>query len=227
LEHFFLGETTYQGHNGRTYTPRTNTKNEVLESLQVFTPYALATTAYLTLQSVPLLLTPSLIISLLCAEPRKATDLELYFCRTLGLALLTYSATILPLTGVLPTTTFTTSDKEPTNPYAFPTLVTTVSYHAFSAFYLYTQLTYGWRFGFTAGLVASSGLFCLGLWVLMFGSEKGRVSKSTGADKRTGNFPFTNAESSKEKRREKKERDSSDKESKSSRRSMARTKSRD
>jgi hypothetical protein len=61
----------------------------------------------------------------------------------------------------------------------------------------------------------------------MFGSEKGRVSKSTGADKRTGNFPFTNAESSKEKRREKKERDSSDKESKSSRRSMARTKSRD
>lgn len=42
----------------------------------------------------------------------------------------------------------------------------------------------------------------MGLWVLLFGSEKGRISKKTGADKRTSNFPFNNQESAKEKKKE-------------------------
>lgn len=38
-----------------------------------------------------------------------------------------------------------------------------------------------------------------GLWCLMFGGDKGHISKRTGADKRTSGFPFRNAEASKRK----------------------------
>jgi hypothetical protein len=128
------------------------------------------------------------------------------------------------LTGLLPTTSSAETDDKNANPYAYPTLITTTVYHLLNAFYLYTQLTYTWSFAFTAGLTLSSVLFCFGLWVLMFGGEKGRLSK-TGADKRTGNFPFVNSESSKEKKKEAKASGSSS--SSSGRRSMARTKSKD
>ena len=68
-------------------------------------------------------------------------------------------------------------------------------------------------------MAASGLLFFYGVWVALFGGEKGRMSKKTGADKRTSNFPFENKESAKYiKKDEKKE---------SKRRSMARTKSRD
>ncbi|KAK5167945.1 uncharacterized protein LTR77_006512 [Saxophila tyrrhenica] len=192
--------------------------------------YALSTSAYLTIQSLPLLLTPSLITSLLSPDPRRPTDLETYFCRALGLSLLTLAATILPLTGILPTASPSKqaqAEKEDatTDPYASPTVITTSTYHALNAFYLYTQLAPGsWNFGFTAGITLSGTLFCFGLWVMMFGGDKGRTSKKTGADKRTANFPFTNAESSREKRKEAKAEGKVEKEK---RRSMARTKSRD
>ena len=61
----------------------------------------------------------------------------------------------------------------------------------------------------------------------MFGGGRGHVSKRTGADKRTSNFPFSNAESAREKKKaeRKEEKDSGKEEKKSGRRSMARTKS--
>ena len=183
---------------------------------QVFKIYALGTSALLATESLPLLLTPKLINSLLSADPRRITDLETYLCRTLGLTLVTLSTLNLLLTGALPlptTTTATSADDETNgtstskNPYSFPTLTVTLTYHALTSFYLYTQLTYtGWNFGFTCGLIGSASLFCLGLWVVLFGSEKGRISKTTGADKRTGNFPFTNLESKSEKKKESKRR---------------------
>jgi len=37
----------------------------------------------------------------------------------------------------------------------------------------------------------------------MFGTEKARLSKSTGADKRTSGFPFANSESASGKKKEK------------------------
>ncbi len=198
--------------------------------LQVFTPYAAATSGYLTLQALPLAFTPSLIVSLLSRDPRRPTDLEIYLCRTLGLSLLAFAASILPLTNIISTSTTSsiTAEDRKTNPYAYPTLITTVIYHALTAFYLYGQTTYGWSFGFGAGLVLSAGLFCFGLWLIMFGSERGHVSKTTGADKRTSNFPFTNAESAKERKKEAKAAAaSSSSSSSSSRRSMPRTRSKD
>lgn len=59
----------------------------------------------------------------------------------------------------------------------------------------------------------------------MFGSEKGRVSKSTGADKRTGNFPFENKESAREKKREGKEKEREREGKEGKRRSILRTSS--
>jgi hypothetical protein len=126
---------------------------------------------------------------------------------------------ILPLTGTIPLASVpseTDSDGVPKpDPYAYPTLLTTTIYHLVSAFYLYTQLAYGWTFAFTCGITASSALFCMGLWVILFGSGQGRRSKRTGADKRTSNFPFENRESARAVK----------KEEKGKRRSVARTKS--
>lgn len=36
-----------------------------------------------------------------------------------------------------------------------------------------------------------------GLWNVMFGSDKGHISKRSGADKRTSGFPFKNNEADK------------------------------
>lgn len=145
------------------------------------------------------------------------TDLESYLSRSLGFSLLTLAVVNLLLTGALPLTSgineAISSAKEEDadgttikDPYAYPTLTVTTVYHALSAFYLYTQIAgvAGFTFGFGTGMVASTGLFCMGIWVLLFGSEKGRISKTTGADKRTSNFPFENKESAKEKKRESK-----------------------
>lgn len=143
------------------------------------------------------------------SEPRRITDLETYLCRSFGLALLVLSLLTLILTGALPLTTAGTRSETPDpsapkDPNAFPVLVITTSYHALTAFYLYTQLTYSWNFAFTCGIIGSTALFGLGVWVAMFGEGKGRVSKTTGADKRTSGYPFKNEESAKEKKKESK-----------------------
>ncbi|KAK4507175.1 hypothetical protein PRZ48_000909 [Zasmidium cellare] len=183
--------------------------------MDVPTLYALLTSAYLTLQSLPLLFTPRLITSLLTTTPtpQATTSLETYLCRTLALTLLTLAASNLILTGVLPSTKFLEDNGgEKKNPYATPTNVISTTYHFLTAFYLYTQTftpSTGLTFGFGAGMVISSGFFCVGIWVLLFGDEKSRISKSTGADKRTGNFPFENKESGREKKKERKGKSSS------------------
>jgi hypothetical protein len=193
----------------------------------------------MTIQSLPLLLTPKLLVSMLAAEPRRITDLETYLSRSLALLLLAFAALNLLLTGVIPTTntSATSSDESSSglssNPYAVPTVIVTTTYHAATAFYIYTNLTSTPSFGFGAGLFASTLLFCVGLWVVVFGSEKVRISKKTGADKRTGNWPFENKESAreikKESRREDKEARREEKAEKekerSKRKSVARTSS--
>lgn len=200
--------------------------------LQTHNLYAFATSSYLLTQALPLLFTPSLIVSLLAAGNRDITDLEIYLCRSSAFALLAFAVLILLLTDSIPsanswearpTVTFaegskagssddkrsseisTTSSPSPrSSPYANATALTTTIYHALTAFYLYTQIatTRNIRnaktFGFYAGLSLSTTLFCFGLWVILFGSGKGRTSKLTGADKRTGNWPFGNRSSARE-----------------------------
>lgn len=210
---------------------------------QPYTLYALSTSAWGTLQSLPLLFAPRLIVSL-CSTDTDArrssstTDLESYLCRTLGLTLLALAASNLIFTGVIPigpqaqsssssstsssspTSSSTRSSKDrlssgsdsgspprrpgtaATNELGKATATVAVAFQAVTAFYLYTQLMGGWSFAFTAGLVGNAALFCFGTWTLLFGSEVGRVSKTTGADKRTSGFPFGNSEAAREKKRE-------------------------
>ena len=203
-------------HHGRTSRslppPRTRrTATELTprppcpQAVQIF---AFGTSSWLALQSLPLLLSPSLIVSMMAAEPRRISDLETYLCRTLGLTVLAFALLTLLLTGALPLETTATKDSnsKETNPYASATLIVTTGYHALSAFYLYMNLTRRWSFAFTCGMAGSSALFAMGVWCLLFAGDKGRRSKTTGADKRTSGFPFKNEESAREKKRENKKR---------------------
>ncbi|GAB7361062.1 hypothetical protein MBLNU230_g1102t1 [Neophaeotheca triangularis] len=203
--------------------------------MDVFKSYTLLTSSYLSLQSLPLLLAPKLLITLCASEARSITDLETYLCRSLALTNLTLAGLTVLLTGTIPLQTSFAPTPAPTdagetttssNPYAYPTLVVTTIHHALSAFYLYTQVVSVGGFGFISGLIFNTLLFCVGIWLVIFGSSEGKISKTTGADKRTGNFPFGNKESAKyqkkESKREEKEKDrEGEKEKKRSSKSMS------
>jgi hypothetical protein len=148
---------------------------------------------------------------MLASDPRHITDVETYMLRALGFALLTLASFTLLLSGILPVGRYSAADDSgANNPYQYPTAVSATLYHGLSAFYLYTQITgYGVSFGYGSGMLLSTALFCLGVFTCLFGNEAGRVSKKTGADKRTSNFPFTNTESAKEKKKESKKKLSS------------------
>ena len=172
-----------------------------------------------------------MIVSLCSPEARNITDFEAYLCRTLALTLLALAASNLIFTGVIPlgpqaptspTASSSSSSsrkdrsssgEDTTSPPRRPgtaakndvgkaTASIAVAFQAITAFYLYTQLMGGWSFAFTAGLVGNGALFCFGTWTLLFGGDAARVSKSTGADKRTSGFPFGNSEAAREKKRE-------------------------
>jgi hypothetical protein len=70
-------------------------------------------------------------------------------------------------------------------------------HQATSAFYSYTRFYQTGQTAYILGCVGSGLLSAFGLWCLMFASDKGKVSKRTGADKRTSGFPFRNAEADK------------------------------
>lgn len=86
------------------------------------------------------------------------------------------------------------------NPYASPTLILTTLYHASTAFYTYARYNRSGQTVFILAATTSGTLAAFGLWVSMFGSGS-RISKRTGADKRTSGWPFKNAEASKRKLR--------------------------
>jgi len=174
----------------------------------------MGTSAYLTLQAVPLLLTPRLIVSMLAPEPRRMTDLEAYLSRSFAMLLLAFAALNLLQTGAIPLTNSVAEsmtaapDKEGLrrNPYAYPTAVITTGYHAISAMYIYMQIAQRISFAFAIGLICSSALFCVGVWVLLFGGDIRKTSKTTGADKRTSNYPFDNKESARHMKKEEKDK---------------------
>lgn len=47
------------------------------------------------------------------------------------------------------------------------------------------------------GSLFSGSMAAMGLWCILFGSSNGRISRKTGADKRTSGFPFGNKEADK------------------------------
>ncbi|KAL3492426.1 hypothetical protein BJX62DRAFT_203057 [Aspergillus germanicus] len=169
--------------------------------MDVFYAYTYSTAAWLSLQSAALISVPQGISAMLLEETRPATPSEIYLARCYGFSLLTISALTIMLTGSIPLTAgladpITNEDPDSENdskaPYAVPTLVLTSIFHAASAFYAYTRYVDTAKGVFLIAIVGYSSIAAVGLWCVLFASSHGRISRRTGADKRTAGFPFGN-----------------------------------
>ncbi|KAL6717849.1 hypothetical protein ACLMJK_003934 [Lecanora helva] len=150
--------------------------------------YAYSTSAWLTLQSIPLFLSPKLLITLLSPEARLPTDLETYLSTTLSLTLLTLSALTILHSGALPLTS-PALEREDHSPYAYPTTLVTTTYHILSTIVMYIQYGRLGSVGFGLGMVGSGALTCWGIWCLVFGG-----SGEAGGKERVSGWPFRNEE---------------------------------
>ncbi|KAK7549499.1 hypothetical protein IWX49DRAFT_37189 [Phyllosticta citricarpa] len=177
--------------------------------MDVFYSYTYGTAAWLGLQATPLILSPTLIVAMLSPTVREATPLEVYFSRSVGLALITLAVLTLLLSGSVPLSSrlsdevapTTTNPNDPKAPYALPTLSITAAHHAATAFYAYAMWTQTGAAAFSLGMLGSSALAAVGLWCVLFASSDGRISRKTGADKRTSGWPFGNREADRRKGR--------------------------
>lgn len=150
--------------------------------------------------------------------------LEVYFSRCLGFTLLTLGILTVLLTGSVPLSSslregssppfpresspantssagVSTENTDPKAPYALPTLTITAVYHSAVAFYCYGLWTETGVFSFGLGTFGHVFLGAVALWCILFASSNGRISRKTGADKRTSGFPFKNSEADKRKGR--------------------------
>lgn len=124
-------------------------------------------------------------------------DLEAYFARFTGLALVLIATMMMLLTGSIPLTSaasepVSTRDSDPKAPYAVPVLRLTLIFHVLAATYCYTTYVSSSQTGFMFGVVGYGALAVIGLWCVMFATSGGKISRRTGADKRTSGFPFKN-----------------------------------
>lgn len=67
-------------------------------------------------------------------------------------------------------------------------------YHFTMAFYTYAMWTQTGISSFGISTVVSGAFAAVALWCLLFASSDGRISRKTGADKRTSGFPFVNTQ---------------------------------
>ncbi|CAI6251994.1 unnamed protein product [Periconia digitata] len=174
--------------------------------MDVYYFYSYGTAAWLATQAAPLIASPTMIVALLSPEVREASTLEVYFSRSVGFSLLTIGALNILLTGSVPLSSrlsegATTDAADPKAPYALPTLTITALFHAAAGFYSYAMWTETGVTSFAFGVMGSGFLCAVALWCILFASTNGRISRKTGADKRTSGFPFKNAEADKKKGR--------------------------
>ncbi|KLJ08453.1 hypothetical protein EMPG_16139 [Blastomyces silverae] len=149
---------------------------------------------------------------ILLDEARPPSMLEIYFARCFGLSLLAIAAITIVLTGSIPISSsaassasysISTEEDDPKAPYAVPTILMSSIFHASSAFYTYAWYHTTGQASFALAMVVYGGLASVGLWCLLFASSGGRISRRTGADKRTSGFPFKNEEADKKRARKK------------------------
>ncbi|OJD15578.1 hypothetical protein AJ78_04168 [Emergomyces pasteurianus Ep9510] len=176
--------------------------------MDVFYGYTYSTAAWLSLQGIPLVAAPKMIILILLDEARPPSMLEIYFARCFGLSLLAIAAITIVLTGSIPISSsasysITTEEDDPKAPYALPTILMSSIFHSSSAFYSYAWYHTTGQASFALAMVVYGGLAAVGLWCLLFASSDGRISRRTGADKRTSGFPFKNEEAEKKRERKK------------------------
>jgi hypothetical protein len=158
------------------------------------------------------------------------TALEEYFSRCLGLNLLTVGILVIILTGAVPlassvqgrklilitfslilsdafagtTAGITSATDDSDAPYKRAVLTIATAYHTASAIFSYVSHNSTGRWALMMGSLCSGLLASVGLWCLLFASTSGKISKTTGADKRTSAFPFQNAASASEQKKARK-----------------------
>ncbi|OJD38590.1 uncharacterized protein BKCO1_400020 [Diplodia corticola] len=177
--------------------------------MDVFYAYTFGTAGWMAVQATPMIVSPTMIAALLSPQVREATTLEIYFSRSLGFSLITLGILTVLLTGSVPLSSrlsgsaggATTDPNDPKAPYALPTLTVTTLYHTAAAFYMYGMWTETAVTSFAFGVAGSTVLAAVGLWCILFASSDGRISRKTGADKRTSGWPFKNNEADKRKAR--------------------------
>lgn len=172
--------------------------------MSAFNAYVYGTAGWLSLKALTLIVVPKVIITLLSPEVRNATDLEEYFARFLGYAFLLIAVIVIYFSGAIPpSSTLAGSLPEeasnPKSPYGDRILTITTIFHSLCAIYYYIRYVNTKQIGFFLGMTGSIIMSVVGYWYMMFGKDKGHLSKRTGADKRTSGFPFTNAEAAKRK----------------------------
>lgn len=174
-----------------------------MDAVSVYSVFSLG---WLSAQAVPLILWPSFIGTLLTPDTaqyqhNRASAVEQYFARSLGLAQLAVGLLLLILSGALPLDSIVDTPTDAVPPYANAVVLVSAFYHTSTAIYSYTQYSNikGAPAGYLLGCLGSSVLAVAGLWVLLFAGDKRRISKRTGADKRTSGWPFKNSEAEKKK----------------------------
>ncbi|KIN01870.1 hypothetical protein OIDMADRAFT_18706 [Oidiodendron maius Zn] len=179
--------------------------------MDVFYAFSYGSAGWLALQAVPLIVSPTIVTTLLSPEIREPTALEFYLARSLGIALVTLGTLVVLLTGSVPLTSSlsdttsaraTTEASDPKAPYAVPTLTITTLYHSACAFYCYARYITGGQVTLILATISSASLASVGLWCMLFATSHGRISRKTGADKRTSGYPFKNSESASAKKRQ-------------------------
>jgi hypothetical protein len=83
------------------------------------------------------------------------------------------------------------------SPYASAVVFISMLHYASSAFYTYARYNNSDQTGYLLGSIGNAIFASFALWILLFGGEKGHMSKRTGADKRTSGWPFQNAQADK------------------------------
>jgi hypothetical protein len=106
---------------------------------------------------------------------------------------------ILFFTGTIPLTSsisepVSLDDNDPKAPYARPILLVTTFFHGLSFIYCYTSYVNHQQTGFVLGALGYGIMTSVGLWTVIFGDTTARLSKRTGADKRTSGWPFKNTQ---------------------------------
>ncbi|KAK6337914.1 hypothetical protein TWF696_001391 [Orbilia brochopaga] len=139
----------------------------------VYYAYTFATAGWMLLQSIPLLTSPTMIITMLSPEVRETTPLEDYLSRSLGIAVIVIGVLTVLLTGSIPLTSSFADPaadhlQDPAAPYALPTLVITGGYHAAVSFFCYMMWNETGNFGFGVSTIAGSVLASMAVWCVLF-----------------------------------------------------------
>ena len=117
----------------------------------------------------------------------------------MGFALLMIAMVVVLFTGTIPFTSsikepISLEDNEPKAPYAGPIVLLTTLYYTLSFIYCYIRYVNYQQTGFVMGAIGYGIMAGFGLWAVIFGDTKARLSKRTGADKRTSGWPFKNTQ---------------------------------